>query len=201
MEPRTTYHHGDLKQVLLDQALAVLEADGLENLSLRGLAQSVGVSKTAPYRHFRNKEQLLAELAAEGFALLAEVLEGAGTQGENSLCGTNYLLSGLQPALRAYVGFAGKWPQLYKLMFSRYGYGLHSDRCRINADKAMGCLIDAVGTAQTRGWKTDQDPVSLVLSVWSLAHGWAGMLTEKLIPDEMGFNPENWLESCMGLLG
>ena len=201
MEPRTTYHHGDLKQVLLDQALTVLEADGLETLSLRGLAQSVGVSKTAPYRHFRNKEQLLAELAAEGFALLAEVLEGAGTQGENSLCGTNYPLSGLQPALRAYVGFAGKWPQLYKLMFSRYGYGLHSDRCRINADRAMGFLIDAVGTAQTRGWKTDQNPVSLVLSVWSLAHGWAGMLTEKLIPDELGFNPENWLESCMGLLG
>ena len=201
MEPRRTYHHGDLKQVMLDQALTALEADGLENLSLRGLAQFAGVSKTAPYRHFKDKEQLLAEVAAEGFAQLAEELEGAGTKGDNSLCGTNYPLSGLEPALRAYVGFAGKRPQLYQLMFSRYGYGLHSDRCRNNADRAMGCLIDAVGTAQTRGWKTDQDPVSLVLSVWSLAHGWAGMLTEKLIPDEVGFNPENWLESCMGLLG
>src|SRR6478736_9746442 len=64
------YHHGDLRNALLDSARSILEKQGLEALSLRAVARKAGVSHAAPYRHFPNHEALLAELATEGFAEL-----------------------------------------------------------------------------------------------------------------------------------
>ncbi|HEY9595958.1 MAG TPA: TetR family transcriptional regulator, partial [Spirochaetia bacterium] len=77
METRQPYHHGALRAALLAEALRSLEKDGLESLSLRGLAHAVGVSKTAPYRHFADKRELLVEIAAEGFRMFADALESA----------------------------------------------------------------------------------------------------------------------------
>ena len=75
MQVKEHYHHGALKKTLLAEALRELETDGLEGVSLRKVAETVGVSKTAPYRHFADKRELLVALAADGFRLLAEKLE------------------------------------------------------------------------------------------------------------------------------
>ena len=61
------YHHGNLKLALLDAAIAQIKEVGIEKLSLRGIARTVGVSQTAPYRHFKDKNQLLADVAAQAF--------------------------------------------------------------------------------------------------------------------------------------
>ena len=60
------YHHGDLRNALIDAAAAIVEVRGLEELSLRGAARRAGVSQTAPYRHFADKEALIAAVAADG---------------------------------------------------------------------------------------------------------------------------------------
>ncbi len=194
---RDSYHHGDLKQALLTKALEVLEISGLEKLSLRDLAQSLGVSKTAPYRHFKDKEQLLVEVAAEGFGYLADSLEKAtSTPSLDSL----EALNTLQPVLEAYIVFSQNHPELYKIMFSKIGYGLHSERCKVNANRAMGCLVSSTLAAQALGWKKDSPSLPLTLSLWSLAHGWAGMFTENLIPPEIPFERDNWWESVVTLI-
>ena len=65
---KSSYHHGDLKRALLDETARILREEGEDALSLRHLAASVGVSRTAPYHHFRDKQSLLCAVAEEGFA-------------------------------------------------------------------------------------------------------------------------------------
>lgn len=104
------YHHGDLKTVLLALAESEVEASGHEALELQALAAQAGVSKAAPYRHFRNRQDLLIALGARGFALLKErnaqavAQEGDARQRLRNVC-------------LALVAFAAERPQLYRLMF------------------------------------------------------------------------------------
>ena len=100
MSTSTAYHHGDLRAALLQAAGELLEKQGLASLSLREAARRAGVSHNAPYRHFPDREALLAALAAEGFSWLSEGFTGAGREG------------GL-----AYVRFALAHPQRFRLMF------------------------------------------------------------------------------------
>ena len=81
MQVKEHYHHGTLKKTLLAEALHELETEGLEGVSLRKVAESVGVSKSAPYRHFADKRELLVAIAADGFRLLAETLESGAPGG------------------------------------------------------------------------------------------------------------------------
>ncbi|HWD27140.1 MAG TPA: helix-turn-helix domain-containing protein, partial [Rhizomicrobium sp.] len=74
------YHHGDLRNALLDAARKILEEETLGQLSLRAVARRAGVSHAAPYRHFPNHEALLVELAVEGFVELKDEIAAAGAQ-------------------------------------------------------------------------------------------------------------------------
>jgi AcrR family transcriptional regulator len=190
MEARDHYHHGALKKALVDIAFKALEEGGLESLSLRGLAERAGVSKTAPYRHFADKRELLATLAAEGFSRLAERLASSaeGRKGDSSEDSVAALVS----ICEAYIQFALENRALYRLMFSSLGYSLHSEACRQNSLRAMGYLIQAVVEAQARGWRSGLDQRALVLSLWAEVHGWAGLLIDKLIPPEVAEGEAEW---------
>lgn len=109
-QPTTTYHHGNLKQALLDEAIAEIRANGVENLSLRALARCVGVSQTAPYRHFADKDTLLAELATQAFNDLAAAARAELQPQRNAL--ENVIAAGI-----AYVRFGLNNPEKYRLMF------------------------------------------------------------------------------------
>lgn len=98
-----TYHHGDLRPALLRAAGGILEKEGRDAISLRDLARRTGVSHTAPYRHFADREALLSALAEEGFALLAGQLEGRPRR-EQAV---------------AYVRYALANPARFRLMFTR----------------------------------------------------------------------------------
>jgi AcrR family transcriptional regulator len=111
MSKDSTYHHGDLRAALLTAAAAELERIGYENLSLRELAASLGVSRAAPYRHFADRRALLAALAVEGFDGLAAIYRKANGTGKTPE--TRLAASG-----RAYLAFAAERPQLFRLMFS-----------------------------------------------------------------------------------
>jgi AcrR family transcriptional regulator len=175
---KDTYHHGALKDALIAEALEALEKEGLASLSLRGLAEAAGVSKTAPYRHFPSKRDLLVALAAEGFREFADRLEAsaAGAADDEPLAGVRALS-------RAYLDFAKTRPALYHLMFSPLGYSLHSEACRLNSERALSVLFQVVQRAQEAGWRAGQDGRSLALAVWAGVHGWASLLIDGLLPE------------------
>lgn len=106
-----SYHHGNLRAELLDTAVAQLRNAGTEELSLRALARSIGVSQTAPYRHFSDKSELLAAMATRGYkelvAALREAAAGAGEDPDERMVAVAH----------AYVDYAAENPQLFKLMF------------------------------------------------------------------------------------
>lgn len=102
MSTSRPYHHGDLRAALLDAALALLEED--ETFSLRAVARRAGVSPTAPYRHYQDKEALLAAVATDGFTQLADRLDAAPE---------------LTAMAEEYVAFALAHPALFRLMYGR----------------------------------------------------------------------------------
>jgi AcrR family transcriptional regulator len=107
---KPAYHHGDLKSALITAALAAVENGGPEAVSLRDLAQSLGVSRAAPYRHFPDRDALLAAVAARGFEDLIVVYETA-------LAGPGDGRERLRQGLIGYLDFAGRRPGLDALMF------------------------------------------------------------------------------------
>ncbi len=106
-----TYHHGNLRAELLDTAVEQLRTSSVEDLSLRALAREIGVSQTAPYRHFADKGELLAAMATHGYRSLLAALREAGEAAAD--CPREQLAA----FARAYVDYAADNPQLFKLMF------------------------------------------------------------------------------------
>jgi AcrR family transcriptional regulator len=106
-----SYHHGNLRAELLDTAIEQLQVVGADDLSLRALARAVGVSQTAPYRHFADKGELLAAMATRGYRDLLQALRQAGERADD--CPTEQLIA----FAHAYVDYAAHQPQLFKLMF------------------------------------------------------------------------------------
>jgi AcrR family transcriptional regulator len=111
MKDDSSYHHGDLRAALIKAATAEIERGGHENLSLRELADSVGVSRGAPYRHFADRRALLAAVAADGFerltAIYRKAMMGSGKTPQDRLAAAG----------RGYLRFAAKRPQMFRLMF------------------------------------------------------------------------------------
>ena len=106
-ERKDGYHHGALRETLVRLGLVALERDGADSLSLRSLAEAAGVSKTAPYRHFHDRDDFLGALVLEGFRLLHGVLATAMRYGGD-----------VGDMGRAYMQFAVEHPALYRLMHS-----------------------------------------------------------------------------------
>ena len=107
---KDSYHHGDLANALVDAAMAVVESDGADALSLRDLAASLGVSRAAPYRHFADRDALLAAVAARGFEALAEIYRSADA-------GPGDGPTRVRKAMADYMAFAWSRSGLHRLMF------------------------------------------------------------------------------------
>ncbi len=159
-----TYHHGNLRQALLDEAARVLEGDGPAALSLRGLAKALGVSHAAPSHHFANRSLLVAELAADGYAGLADAMEQAMADADPSRW--------LTEAGRAYIRFALAHPQRYRLMFSS---GVLADDCPPRlleaSARAYLALLTAVHRKAPAGTSETYRMEQAEFGAWSVVHG------------------------------
>lgn len=158
------YHHGKLRAALLRAAGKLLEQAGPAALSVRAAARAAGVSHNAPYRHFPQRESLLAALAAEGFSALGEALQDAGARG------------GLRARGEAYVRFALARPQRFRLMF---GGDLRIEKHHVLGQIATG-VYDGLAEAfmaQIPG-PAGRDAS---LAAWSLVHGLALLLLDHRI--------------------
>src|SRR5579875_3579234 len=108
---RRGYHHGNLREALVDAALALVAAKGPAGFTIAEAARLAGVSPGAPYRHFRDAEALLAEVALRGFNRLAALLAAAWNDGRPNP------MAAFEAMGRAYLGFARAEPAYYAVMF------------------------------------------------------------------------------------
>ncbi|SFF91693.1 transcriptional regulator, TetR family [Actinacidiphila alni] len=154
---KSSYHHGDLRAALLSTAMEMLENG--EPFSLRAIAREAGVSPTAPYRHFKDREALESALAAEGFRdLLADL--GGGRDLPTSL-------PDLAEFAVSYVAFALRRPALFRVMFGKPCNGADDERV-----KAAEALHELLADALDRVFP-DADASALASAGWGLAHGLA----------------------------
>jgi AcrR family transcriptional regulator len=160
------YHHGDLRQQLLCAASDLLEANNIASLSLRAVAKQLGVSHTAPYRHFKDKESLLAGIAGQGFDQLSTQMARVMAQHPDDPA------SQLKEAGHAYVQLAISNPQCTQLMFSDI---LPCDdtypETRASADAAFEGLKSIIRDGQLSGIFKSGDIELLALTAWSGIHG------------------------------
>jgi AcrR family transcriptional regulator len=160
------YHHGDLRRALVDAARRVLERDGPQALSLRAVAREAGVSPAAPYHHFKDKSDLLAALAEEGFHGLGEALKAEFDADPEH----NLSTMGL-----AYVKYARANPALYRVM---YDSARNEDAMPTKAHDKKDGGFHMVREAMVRAGADPTDEVGLELACiasWCTAHGIAEM--------------------------
>jgi AcrR family transcriptional regulator len=168
---KEAYHHGDLRSALVELALGRVRRGGAESFSLREAARDLGVTSGAVYKHFADKDQLLAAVAAEALKLLAKrtLKATAGLKGAERL----------HAAGRAYIDFASAEPLLFRLAFSRYGAAGRDRRPeQIEGDAIPGAfeqLRMAANEVQPDGQQVDPDALALA---WSVAHGAASLISD-----------------------
>ncbi|MCX7213594.1 MAG: TetR/AcrR family transcriptional regulator [Burkholderiales bacterium] len=161
------YHHGNLKEALLQAARARLAENAEADLSLRDLAARVGVSVNATYRHFASKDAMLMELAAGGFdALRADMLDAMAAAGAVSA------VSRLNAAGEAYVAFANREPALFRLMFGRGGRFKSDERLSEAARAAFLTLVEVVATVRNQPPESPE-VFKAAIAAWSVVHGYA----------------------------
>lgn len=162
------YHHKDLKAELMKQALKILEKKGVEGLTLREVARAAKVSHTAPYRHFRDKEDILAAIAEVGYNNLA-------ARGRKALENPDPLQGYLEYG-REYIAFAAEHPQHFRIMFSGKFENFHIyPELRAAGDAAFGALVAGVARCQAAGIFRAGPAEQLALSAWSYVHGIANL--------------------------
>lgn len=161
----------DLREACIDEALAVIEAFGVERLSLREVARRLGVSHQAPYKHFPSRDHILAEIVARAFDAFAAHLDARPRSSDP--------YEDLGEMGRAYIGYARAHPLQYRLMF---GTPLpdpaeHPDMMH-RARHAFSLLSDAIGRLDPRPDIGSKAPATTLdaLYVWSTVHGLASLL-------------------------
>ena len=162
------YHHGNLRAELLDTALQQLNEVGVDTLSLRALARAVGVSQTAPYRHFADKNELLAALATRGYKNLLLALRAAGDATGD--CPRERLIA----FAHAYVDYAATHPDLFKLMFGPVLQPTEKyPELRDAIRETFGLVQEILRHGIQRGIFREQDIAYLANAAWAGIHGLA----------------------------
>ncbi len=167
---RKSYHHGNLRETLIDSALEILKEGTLADLSLRALARKAGVSQTAPYRHFEDKEALIAVLIEEGMRKLGQAMMEIMEMGIPPL-------ERLQKLGMRYVEFSEDCPAHFKVMFE---YDLADyekyDALHNTSQQCFQCLRDTVLDCLALPNSRDIDPAIAQFSAWSMVHGLSVLL-------------------------
>lgn len=171
------YHHGDLSRALLDESLRIIETRGVERLTLRTVGQRLGVSRSALYRHFADKQSLLAAVGKEGFRKLRETIAHAWEgNGRGRL--------GFEAMGRAYVRFAVAHPSHYRVMFGGFiESAAKDDHFLAEARAAFQVLVDALIEQQNAGGVRQGDPVEMARFVWAVVHGTAMLVIDGQVPE------------------
>jgi len=174
-KPANRYHHGDLPHAMLQEAVRTIQTEGVDALTLRCVGERLGVSRTALYRHFADKQALLAAVAAEGFRTLRTSLVDAWDTGGRGRAGFDAM--GI-----AYVQFAVTHPSHYRVMF---GGAVRPGKRRQGPDdpgaNAFQVLVDAIVEQQRAGLIRDDAPLQLARFIWAVVHGVAMLALDGIL--------------------
>jgi AcrR family transcriptional regulator len=162
-----TYHHGNLRQVLLEKAAEAIQDGGIGALSLRDLARRAGVSHGAPARHFPDKAALLTALATDILERFRAFLLGGAAEAGGSARDRHRAIG------MGYVRFAAEHPAYFRLMNSRRDLFEPDAEFTAAYQQLYATIRDATIAAQREGWATNRDPDDLLIAAWSAVHGFA----------------------------
>jgi len=178
VDSETKYHHGNLKQALIDNALDLIKGQGVEKLSLRKLAATIGVNQTALYSHFKNKNELLAELARQGYSALALRMKRLEEQ--------NLKHDAVLMALsRSYIEFAQENPEIFKLMFSPSFSELHKNDPELwTTSEQSFHIYERIIQNYLQQKGSELQPKLAALAVWSFMHGFCHLVIGDRLSDE-----------------
>jgi AcrR family transcriptional regulator len=168
-EQKMTYHHGDLPDALTNAAIKRIAAQGVEKLSLRAVARDIGVSQTAPYRHFKDKNHLLAAIAKQGFEMLT-ALKASSCSEMGTL--QEIINGGIQ-----YVKFAIANPERYQLMFgSKLDNSCDYEGLKEARAASFNVVIEQIERGKASGVLINEDSDILAKSCWTTAHGISSLI-------------------------
>lgn len=188
------YHHGNLKQALVDAALELIEAKGPTGFTLSEAAKTAGVTPAAVYRHFAGREDLIAEAARQGYEIFADLMEHAFEKGRPAP------LASFEATGRAYLAFARRFPGHYISMFeSGISVNRTPELAHVSA-RAFSTLERAAETLIAELPKDKRPPARMVSAhVWAMSHGVVELFSRGSPGTKSPFPPEDLLETGIGV--
>lgn len=190
MADRKSYHHGNLRQTLVEATAALIEEMGPQAFTLTEAARRAGVSPAAPYRHFKGRDDLIEEVARQGFMDFADRLEAAFDDGHPRAL-TAFLRMG-----QAYLDFARDRPGYYMAMFeSGISITGNADLAKAS-ERAQGVLLEAAEALAHRLPADRRPPARMVANhIWALSHGVVELFSRGKPGGRSSVEPSEMLES------
>ncbi|MEM8849100.1 MAG: TetR/AcrR family transcriptional regulator [Pseudomonadota bacterium] len=192
--PKRGYHHGNLKQALVDAALALIEEKGPTGFTLSEAAKRAGVTPAAVYRHFQGREDLIIECAVQGHDIFGDLMEYAFETGQPSA------LSAFEATGRAYLAFARKYPGHYMAMFESGLSRNATPQLAVAVARSRG-VLEKAAEALSEHIPEDRRPPAAMFSshIWAMSHGVVELFARGNPGGNVPFPPEDLLEAGIGI--
>lgn len=188
------YHHGNLRQALVEAALKLIESRGPTGFTLSEAAKQAGVTPAAVYRHFEGREDLIAEAARQGYEIFADLMEYAFAKGQPSA------LASFEATGRAYLAFARRYPGHYVAMFESGISVNRTPELAHESGRALGVLERAAVELSQHIPPDRRPPAQMVSShIWAMCHGVVELFARGSPGTISPFPPEDLLESGIGI--
>ncbi|MBV1867884.1 MAG: TetR/AcrR family transcriptional regulator [Marinosulfonomonas sp.] len=194
MPKKRGYHHGNLRQALVEAALSLIEARGPTGFTLSEAAKQAGVTPAAVYRHFDGREDLIAEAARQGYEVFADLMEYAYAKGQPSA------LASFEATGRAYLAFARKYPGHYVAMFESGISVNRTPELAMVASRAHG-VLELAALELSRHIAPEKRPPAQMVSahIWAMCHGVVELFARSSPGTISPFPPEELLETGIGI--
>ena len=188
------YHHGNLRQALVEAALDLIREKGPSGFTLSEAAKQAGVTPAAVYRHFAGREDLIAEAARQGYEIFTDVMQFAYDTGQPSA------LAAFEATGRAYLAFARKYPGHYIAMFeSGISVNRNPDLAAV-AQRARDVLERAASDLSKHIPPEKRPPAAMFSAhIWAMSHGVVELFARNSPGTSSPFAPEDLLESGIGI--
>ena len=192
--PKRGYHHGNLRQALVDAAFELIEDRGPTGFTLSEAAKQAGVTPAAVYRHFEGREDLIAEAARQGYEIFADLMEFAFDSGQPSA------LASFDATGRAYLAFARKYPGQYVAMFES-GISINRTPDLALVANRASAVLEKAATALSEHIPPEKRPPPAMFSahIWAMSHGVVELFTRGPDGNRSQFSAEDLLESGIGI--
>ncbi|WP_368188067.1 TetR/AcrR family transcriptional regulator [Aestuariibius sp. HNIBRBA575] len=188
------YHHGNLREALVQSCLKLIEEKGPTGFTLSEAAKQAGVTPAAVYRHFEGREDLIAEAAKLGYEIFADLMEHAYEKGQPSA------LASFEATGRAYLAFARRFPGHYVAMFESGISMQRTPELHAVSKRAMGVLEKAAEELSEHIPPEKRPPPQMFSAhIWAMSHGVVELFARSNPGSKSPFTPEDLLETGIGV--